>query len=211
MIRCGPGDGWAPRPVLLEKVELGCRAQRGKTIYFPLSVAEAGADWSEKKIQSIGEWTNPPARRSRIPHVKGDEKKTRQRPDWARRSLAVGSGTAAAFAAVAATELAPVMARAHNDELLLQPEILALLMLFARVPAIAAPRFRRTGTAGVPVLGASGASGAIGAVAATSRPHATHFTNAPPSVAAAAAASTGAGMLARLRACIPWWSPSRPF
>ncbi|MGW3142730.1 hypothetical protein [Streptomyces sp. NPDC001139] len=136
--------------------------------------------------------------------MKGDEKKTRQRPDWAQQSPAVGSGTAAAFAAVAATELAPVTARAHNGELLLQPEIPALLMLFARVPEIAALRFRRTGTAGIRVLGASGA------VAATSGPHAPHFTNPPSSVAAVAAASTRAGTLARLRVRIPWRAQSQP-
>ncbi|MFE0820067.1 molybdopterin-dependent oxidoreductase [Streptomyces sp. NPDC058847] len=63
-----------------------------------------------------------------------------------------------------------------DDELVLQLGILAVLALFALTLGVLAVRHRRTGAAGVLVVGA------VGAEAATSRPDSTSLTDALPSV-----------------------------
>ncbi|KFG06290.1 MULTISPECIES: molybdopterin-dependent oxidoreductase [Streptomyces] len=68
-----------------------------------------------------------------------------------------------------------------DDKLVLQLGILAVLALFALGLGIAALRFRRTGAAGVLLLGA------VGAVAATGRPDSAGVADALPSAVGAAA------------------------
>ncbi|WP_443034087.1 molybdopterin-dependent oxidoreductase [Streptomyces sp. CA2R106] len=158
----------------------------------------------------MGELTNPPDARSRIPAVTDDEKRTRQRPGWARRGLAAGSGVLAGVASLGVAELASAAVRPEaspvvavggaaidrtpaavkdwairhfgtEDKTVLQLGILAVLMLFALALGAAALRFRRTGAAGVMVFGV------VGAAAALNRPDSTGPTDALPSLAGALA------------------------
>ena len=169
-------------------------------------------DWSATGIHLIWWPTNPAGRPDRIPHVTENKRQSRIPRGWTRPALGALSGLLAGFAALAVAELTAVWVRPQAgpviavggaaidrtpaqvkdwairnfgtaDKLILQLGILVVLVLFAMALGVLAVRYRRSGAAGVLLLGAVGAAAAVG------RPDSTGLEDALPSVAGAGVAA----------------------